>query len=91
MCLSSDFPHEAIEYYNAQEGELGNKFAECVEIALARIIVKPEWNIKIDKDVYRIKVKIFPYKIYYFIDGVDIIIMAILHNHRRPGLWKGRK
>ena len=83
--------NEAIEYYNLQESELGYKFSDCVELAFARIIDRPEWNIRVDINVYRIRVKLFPYKIYYFIDDGEIVIIAILHNHRKPRLWKNRK
>ena len=32
----------------------------------------------------------FPQKILYLIDGIDIVVLAIAHQHRKPNYWKQR-
>ena len=32
----------------------------------------------------------FPYRLIYSIDTNDIIIVALAHQHRRSGYWRGR-
>ena len=32
----------------------------------------------------------FPFSIIYFEDGSDVLIVAVAHERRRPGYWRGR-
>jgi hypothetical protein len=32
----------------------------------------------------------FPYKLIYFVDGGVVVIVAVAHDKRRPGYWRGR-
>lgn len=36
------------------------------------------------------RVKRFPYRVVYLIDGTDIVIFAYAHDRRRPGYWRHR-
>lgn len=40
--------------------------------------------------IRRCRLKRFPYSVVYTADGPDVLVLAIAHQHRRPGYWKSR-
>ena len=82
---------DAIEWYEIEKVGLGVKFKAEIDAAFSRILRWPTWSINISPNVYRIRVKIFPYKVLYSLIGDDIVILAISHNHRQPNYWIGRR
>ncbi len=80
---------DAIRYYQEKAG-LGERFSCAVENGIQRIVENPlAWSL-VDEGVRRYVVKHFPYCIYYTIDEKTILILAIFHTKRKPGLWKRR-
>lgn len=81
---------EAAMYYEEQAGELGNLFLSTLEDAVSNICANPKaWPI-ISRDIRKRIVSRFPYSILYRIDYRDIVILAIMHQRRRPDYWIGR-
>ena len=81
---------DAIKWYENEKEGLGARFKAELDETLERIIRHPDWSIKVKGHIYKIRIKIFPYKILYALDGDSIIILAISHNHREPNYWIGR-
>jgi plasmid stabilization system protein ParE len=44
----------------------------------------------IEEDVRRALLHKFPYSIYFVNEPDAVAIIAVLHQHRRPGSWKSR-
>ncbi len=81
---------EAIEYYNDQQAGLGDRFFSEF-IKSAELIGRfPETWKKAGRNTHKINIKRFPYLILYIIDGKDIIITCIAHQHRNPSYYINR-
>jgi len=42
-------------------------------------------------EIRRCRLRRFPYSVVYTQDGPDILVLAIAHQHRKPGYWKRRR
>ncbi len=81
---------EAIGYYDYQMSGLGHRFLQEVEQAIGRITAMPEAWTKIGKNTRRCLLKSFPYAIFYFAEGNEIIVTTVAHLHRCPDYYKDR-
>jgi hypothetical protein len=82
---------EAIDFYNLQSEELGNKFIIEIDRTISIIKNYPESFTKYTKHTRKAVLSIFPYNIIYSIRNKNIIITAIAHQHRKPSYWVKRK
>jgi plasmid stabilization system protein ParE len=64
---------------------LGTEFVAAVLQVIALIERLPEAGRTVHRDVRRIRVRRFPYAIYYRVSGSMIKIRGCLHDHRRTG------
>lgn len=72
-----------------QEG-LQFRFIEAVEHAIKKIIEAPErWRI-LEEDIRRCLVRVFPYALLYTIEKDYVLIIAVMHCHRKPDYWHCR-
>jgi plasmid stabilization system protein ParE len=81
---------EVTAYYNSQESELGSEFAEEVRRTIERILQYPEAWSPISKRTRRCRTNKFPYGIIYQVRDDVLLIVAVMHLHREPRLWKSR-
>jgi len=83
---------EAASRYEAEVSGLGDDFTDEVYAVGERLVAFPESGSLKTKNVRVARVRRFPYDVFYtFEAGRDrIFILAISHQHRRPGLWKKR-
>ena len=66
-------------------------FVDQVEAGLTRIRENPTlWRV-VGGEVRRHLIRQFPFGIYYTIEQDEIVIWAIMHLHRKPGYWQGRR
>jgi len=40
--------------------------------------------------IRRCRLHRFPYSVIYTQDGADILVLAVAHQHRKPGYWRKR-
>jgi hypothetical protein len=81
---------DAIEYYESCEPGLGDVFSMEVRSTIEQIQSYPRtWPI-IDFDIRRCMTNRFPYGILYSIESDGIVIIAVMHLHRKPDYWKDR-
>jgi plasmid stabilization system protein ParE len=81
---------EAYHWYESQQKNLGFQFLTEIDASLRKIAAYPEAFLKITPDIRRCLVKRFPYGILYGIDSDKIIVVAIMHLHRKPDYWLSR-
>jgi hypothetical protein len=86
---------DAVSYYETQQAGLGNEFDIEVARAVADALWNPDaWPKFPDWDrspvVRSRKVDVFPYRIIYFVQDDELVIVAIAHQSRYPGYWKSR-
>ena len=82
---------EAVAWYEAQRPGLGDEYLEAVGHALAAVRESPRLHGVVHRDVRRIKVRRFPYSVFYRILDQDIIVVGCFHASRDPRRWRRRR
>jgi len=81
---------DAARYYSGCQPGLELRFIGCVEAAIRQIVQAPErWRV-FEADVRRYLTKVFPFALLYTIEDDYILIIAVMHCHRKPGYWLRR-
>jgi plasmid stabilization system protein ParE len=78
------------DWYELRRSGLGGEFASHVHDALDRIATRPESFPLRAANVRRALVRRYPYAIYYRIEGVRILVLAIVHTSRDQRVWRDR-
>ncbi len=77
-------------WYGRDDHRLGAAFVEEFDRTVQRIGALPDQFPEVGREVRRALLHRFPYAT-YFVRRADIaIIVAVLHQHRKPGAWKAR-
>jgi toxin ParE1/3/4 len=83
---------EATTWYEA-EAEIGADFLDAVDAALAELERDPTVSSPMPDGpagVRRVLLDPFPYAIVFVERPTEFLVVAIAHQHRRPGYWKRR-
>lgn len=80
----------AFEYYENQRLGLGHDFLLCVEECLSKLERNASHYKIIYKELRRIAVRRFPYRILYLVQGKHIIVTAVFHVRKDPQTWNNR-
>ncbi len=75
---------DGIDYYEDQMSGFGQQFYSEFLNTVNYISIAPEAWRKVGRNTRRINIKRFPYLILYVLDGNDILITCIAHQHRNP-------
>ncbi len=75
---------EAVDYYNDQIAGLGDEFFRAFLSTAHYICQAPMAWKQVGKHTRRININRFPYLILYVVDGDDILITCVAHQHRNP-------
>jgi len=80
---------EAACWYNKQQQGLGKRFTQQVRQKIALLKKEPYAAAIRYDDVRTAVLDVFPYMIHYNLDEAKklILISAVLHTRRNPGLW----
>lgn len=81
---------EAVLWYDSQKTGLGIEFAEEIERALLSACEAPRRCPAVLQDVRRVRVKRFPYFIFFRVREKQLIVLAIFHVRRNPIVWRER-
>lgn len=82
---------KAMRWYEKQRAGLGRTLRARLDEALDRIAFDPEVGAKYRGPFHFMRVKQFPYAIYYCKLADHIWVVAIAHERRRPNYWRRRK
>jgi plasmid stabilization system protein ParE len=82
---------EAARWYEDREPGLGLRFLREIRTFLQHINESPLRFPIIEDNVRRALLHKFPYSIYFVSDRDVVSVIAVLHQHRRPGEWKSRQ
>ena len=81
---------EAAVYYETQAEGLGNVFLETVERVMNEVVHNPKaWPV-IHRNIRKRVVSQFPYSVLYRVDPDEIVVVAVMRQHRHPDYWLGR-
>ena len=83
---------EGAAYY-MREGsrELGESFVSEFERAVGMLREYPKLGAHWGGKLRRLPVRRFPYSIVYALSGDTLRVLALAHQRREPGYWRGRK
>lgn len=80
----------AAAYYDAAVPGLGDRFLVAVRRTTDLVLGHPTVGTPRNAEVRRILVTGFPYDVVYQVRADVIEVLAIAHQHRRPGYWRER-
>jgi plasmid stabilization system protein ParE len=90
LAIARDELAEIKRFYNRQQIGLGDAFQREAEAATQLILDRPlAWQIEIEP-TRRFILNRFPYKMVYVVRADQIIMIAVMHQHRHPDYWVDR-
>lgn len=81
---------EAARYYHEQQPGLGDDLVAEVQTTIELILENPNAWSQIAPRVRRALTNRFPYAVLYHVRDDELLIIAIMHQHRYPNYWKNR-
>ncbi|MCU7919219.1 MAG: type II toxin-antitoxin system RelE/ParE family toxin [Candidatus Thiodiazotropha sp. (ex Epidulcina cf. delphinae)] len=81
---------EQFDYYEEKREGLGHDFLLCIEEALDKLQRNPLIYRKIHKELRRIPIRRFPYRVFYFVQNNNVIVTAVFHARKDPTSWNSR-
>ncbi|MBX9960294.1 MAG: type II toxin-antitoxin system RelE/ParE family toxin [Burkholderiaceae bacterium] len=81
---------EAMAWYAAQAPGLGDAFLVETLKTITLITRYPQAWHPLSPQTRRCRLSRFPYSVIYSLDGDDLLVIAICHQHRKPGYWRDR-
>ena len=82
---------EAAHWYQSRRDGLGREFADAVALTVERIRGGPESFPTVAGEMRRAMVPVFPYGVFFLVEGDLIRIVGIIHLARRPSHWRKRQ
>ena len=83
--------NEAAAFYHARVPGLGEAFLDDVERAIETIQDNPRIGAAVGGRFRRTFIGRFPFSIIYAERDGEIVIVAVAHQRKRPGYWRGRQ
>lgn len=80
----------AAVWYEDQRSGLGLRFLHELDLVFQRITGNPRQFPRVEDDVHRALLRHFPYGMYFLAEEESINVLAVLHLHREPDMWKSR-
>lgn len=81
---------DAVDYYDAQKGNLGKEFAKELQEVMKLVRQTPLIFQKVDRRRRKAILQKFPFVIVYEVIDQQINVLAIFHTKRNPDIWKER-
>lgn len=78
------------DFYETKRAGLGRDFLLCVEETLDKAQKNPQIYRKIYRELRRIPVRRFPYRVFFLVQGQEVIVTAVFHVRKDPSSWPGR-
>ena len=80
----------AAVWYEDQRVGLGVRFLDELDLVFQRIETNPRQFPRQEGEVRRVLLRHFPYGVYFVEASEAITVLAVLHLHRDPDVWKSR-
>ncbi|HKH45034.1 MAG TPA: type II toxin-antitoxin system RelE/ParE family toxin [Thermoanaerobaculia bacterium] len=88
--LAEEDLKDAARHYEEEVRGLGDDFLGRVYALIERLTIYPQSGLLQTKNVRVARVSRFPYDVYYKVEPDSIFVLAVMHQSRKPGLWKKR-
>lgn len=80
----------ATVWYEDQRSGLGVQFLHELDLVFRRIEDNPWQFPRLEGEIRRALLRHFPYGVYFIEETEATQVLAVLHLHREPDVWKGR-
>ncbi len=80
----------AAVWYEDQRSGLGTRFLDELDQVFRRIADNPGQFPCLEDEVRRALLGHFPYGVYFHVEEGSVNVLAVLHLHRQPEMWKSR-
>lgn len=80
----------AAVWYEDQQSGLGTRFLDELDLVFQRIAESPLQFPRLESEVRRALLNRFPYGMYFLAESEEVKVLAVLHLHRQPDMWKSR-
>jgi plasmid stabilization system protein ParE len=87
---AEDDARVALDWYEEQQPSLGGEFIDALDDAVDRIGEYPRIYPRVADEVRRALTEKFPYSMYSRIEEHAIVVLAVLHTRRAPGVLESR-
>jgi toxin ParE1/3/4 len=81
-----DLQH-ARDWYDGGNVDLGNRFVDAVLAVIATAREHPQRFPVVRKGIRGARCRRFPYRVYYEVSRERVVVLAVYHTARDPGLW----
>jgi toxin ParE1/3/4 len=82
--------YEAASWYHRQRPDLADEFLAAVQEAAHLAAESPNRFPVVVKSARRIRVRRFPYSLYFIVERTRIVVFAVFHTSRSPLVWQRR-
>jgi plasmid stabilization system protein ParE len=82
---------EAALFYESRIVGLGKSYAAEINRTVALIQEFPDAGAPLYSNLRHVRIDRFPYSVVYRRNSESVVIVAVAHQRRRPGYWRGRK
>ncbi len=79
------------DYFERNKKGEGKAFAAVVRSRLKRIAFNPKLHAVVFLDVRKTVLKKYPFCLYYYIDGNNVVVISVFHTSRDPAIWQSRR
>ena len=77
-------------HYASINPALAARFIASVEFTIGDIVEHPLAGALLDQHIRRRLTHVFPYAVLYTVEPDGVLILAVMHCHRRPDYWRHR-
>ncbi len=82
---------ESVAYFESKRPGLGASYLSEFEGVMAQVCEAPRrYPVEKESDIRRIRMKHFPYTVYFREFTGSVQVLAVAHHRQRPGYWLGR-
>ena len=82
---------EAALWYERKQPGLGSAFLNEFERTIGRMVSNPKGWSQLKGSHRKLNLDRFPYAIVYKHKADELVVIAVMHHHRRPSYWRYRK
>jgi plasmid stabilization system protein ParE len=82
--------YDAAVFYEKQVSHLGDSFLSIIEVAISDLCIRPDSWPDLGDGIRKRPLRRFPYSVLYKINDKEIVIVAVMHQRRRPLYWMER-
>lgn len=81
---------EALQWLTERSLDRAVAFDAAYEQVERHIADHPEWLPEIESGIRRALIQRFRYSVFFTLNENEAVIVAVAHQHRRPGYWRER-